>query len=168
METLREKMAPADAALLAHLERLGFDVSRIKVVLPFFGRGKSKRGSRHVVFSDDTRMNVLDLLAWLKDPSYLRDTHDAQWADANPSLEVIENVIITKKAERKRKPSLCVAKSGTPAYYKEYREKNKDKIRASQKRIYERNKAMVQALREATKEKDPSVSSAKLDDILKS
>lgn len=167
-DDLRNLLDARDKALVDHLERLGFDVTRIKLILPLYGRGRAKRASRTIVLTDDSRTTILSLLAKFKDPSFNETTHLAAWVKPDPGNEHIDNVeVTTKESLAKRRHSRYEAKAGTAEYHKEYREKNKERIRAAARRSYHKSKVFQQELEQRQAAGDPSHASSLLDDILK-
>jgi hypothetical protein len=159
MDPLLESTAPFDAALLDTLSRLGIDAREIERILPSYGVGRSRHGSRTVCFTSGRRESVLNIFAKAKYPQFDELKYKAFWKKPDPGLEIPDNMEIkerpspAQKTTGRRTWSKLGLRAGTPEYYKAYRAANPDRFKAAAKRYNEKNRERLAALRAASPEK---------------
>lgn len=107
--------------------------------------------SRLAVLPDGSTMPVLRILALRKFGEYEEDERFAMWIDGNYHNEVMDNVILMdRKIEATKRRSSYGVPAGTPEYRRRYQAANKERVRAAQKRAYDKRKTLLKIAKATT------------------
>lgn len=144
-----------------------FVLAAAKDIIEPIGRKSAYTTSRLAILKDGTTKPVLLILAEAKFKDWSEDQFPF-WVDGDYTNETSKNVgLATRSAKASNGPrNPFGVPAGTKEYMRLWRSKNKDKVRASQRRYLDKVAGQVSAAKEAIAEFERSPEPEASDDVI--